>query len=50
MDGGFDEGVGELELGCLGGFEARFETIAKRHQFVDFRHDAVLFGEGRERD
>ncbi|MDF7826910.1 hypothetical protein P4B35_22975 [Pontiellaceae bacterium B12227] len=29
LDGGFDEGVGELELGFLRGFEARFEPVPK---------------------
>jgi hypothetical protein len=32
-----------------GGGELHFQPVAHRHQFIYFRHDAVLFGEGRER-
>ena len=46
----FDEAVGEVELGGLGGGEARFELVAQRHQLIDFGDGAVLFGEGWERD
>ncbi len=42
-NGLLDEAVGDGELGGLGGGEARFELIAKRHQLIDFGDDAVLF-------
>ena len=42
-----DEAVGEVELGGLGGGEARFELVAQCHQLIDFGDDAVLFGGGR---
>ena len=31
MNRGFDEAVGEMELGGLGGLEARFEAVAQGH-------------------
>ena len=43
---GFDEpGVRAFRVRLL-----RLQPVAKRHQFIDFGDDAVLFGEGWERD
>ena len=44
------EAVGEIQLGGLGGSENGFELVAKGHQLIDFGDDAVLFGEGWERE
>ena len=44
-----DEAVGEVELGGLGGGEARFELVAQHHQLIDLGDDAVLFGKGWKR-
>ena len=38
------DGVGEGELGALGGFKFGFEGVAEGHEFIDFGDDAVLFG------
>ena len=43
LNRGFDEAVGEMELGGLGGLEARFESVAKGHELIDFGDYAVLF-------
>ena len=45
-----DDGVGQMDLGALGGVEAFFQAIAEGHEFIDFGDDTVLFGEGRKRD
>lgn len=45
IEGGFEE----LVAGGGGG-DPCFQFIAKRHQFVHFRHDPLLFCEGWERD
>ena len=45
-----DDGVGEGLLGGLGGLKFVFEGVAESHEFVDFGDDAVLFGEGGDRD
>ena len=34
----------------LTGGQARFQTVAKGHQFIDLGDDAVLFGEGWKGD
>jgi len=41
-DGLLDEAVGEVELGGLGGGEARFELVAQRHQFLYPLDDGFL--------
>ena len=49
-DGLFDEGVGEVELGGLGGAEAGLELVAQGHQLVYFGDDAMLLLQGRQRE
>ena len=37
----------EEEAFGLGGGELGLQLVAQSHKFIDFGHDAVLFGEGR---
>ena len=47
MDRAFDEAICEIELGSLGGLDARIEAVAKGHQFIDFGDDPVLLCDRR---
>jgi len=40
----------EPDDGDVGIGEAGFQRVHQGHQFVHFRHDPALFGEGWERD
>ncbi len=44
------DGFEEAAAFGLGGGELRFQPVAEGHQFIDFGDDAVLFGEGWERN
>lgn len=46
----FDQGGGEALLPRPGLGEVDLEAVDEGHQFVDFGDDAVLFGEGRNRE
>ena len=50
LQGGFDQRGGEALLPGAGLGEVGLEAVAEGHQFVDFGDDAVLFGEGWERE
>ena len=49
LQGGFDERCGKAGLPGAGLGEVGLEVVAKRHQFIDFGNDAVLFIYWRQR-
>ena len=50
LEGGFDQRGGEAFLPGAGLGEAGLEAVNEGQQFIDLGDDAVLFGEGRERE
>ncbi len=45
-----EERFEQAAAGGVGGGEAGLQPVAQRHQGIDLRHDAVLFGEGWDGD
>lgn len=45
-----EEGYEEAGAGGVGSDEGGLQPVAEGHEGIDFRHDAVLFGEGWEGD
>src|SRR5206468_4096511 len=48
-EGSRHDGLGEIDLGVLSLCEARLESVAEAHEFVNLADDAVLFLQRRYR-